>query len=346
MMGLLPRIIAYNLYKRFGFPKILPVILTLSVNDWCNARCKTCNIWKNDPKKKIKEQLTLEEYERIFSNYGRTYWITITGGEPSLRNDLADIVKVVYYNTRPKLMTITTNGMKTETIVESVKEILGYCSKLKLIVNLSIDGVGKQHDKIRGVKGSFDLVLMTFKELKKIRNPRLTLGINTVISKYNVNSFKKIYAYVERDLAPDSYVVEIAENRAKLCNLELEVTPSVEEYKNVLFFLIKQLRKQRRSGISDIIRRIRLRYYESLLLNKFPPSFEGIASAYVMADGEVRISDTRQYIIGNLRDVDYNLRKLWFCKRAKVMRKLMNKSYRTMVANAFYTNFICDLGSL
>ena len=92
---LFSNIICYNCFKIFGIPKKLPVFLTINVNDLCNSRCRICNIWKNDPEKKVKEQLKLWEFERIFKNYGNLYWVTITGGEPFLRKDLVEVVKTI-----------------------------------------------------------------------------------------------------------------------------------------------------------------------------------------------------------------------------------------------------------
>lgn len=66
MLSLINNVIGCNLYKKVSFPKTLPMILTFSVNDWCNSRCKTCNIWKNNPKKKLKEQLNLNEIKKNF----------------------------------------------------------------------------------------------------------------------------------------------------------------------------------------------------------------------------------------------------------------------------------------
>jgi uncharacterized membrane protein YoaK (UPF0700 family) len=72
-------------------------------------------------------------------------------------------------------------------------------------------------------------------------------------------------------------------------------------------------------------------------------NFEGIASGYIMSNGEAWLSYSKKYMIGNLRDVGYDLKKIWFSKRAEKFRKIMDKKYSTLLANAFYTNFICSL---
>ena len=341
---LIPKIIGYNFFKKIGHPNLLPIILTLSVNDYCNSRCKTCNIWKNDIIKKRREELKLEEYEKIFENFDRIYWVTITGGEPFLRSDLPEIIKIIYKRTKPKVISLATNGILTKKIVSDTKKILNSCPKLNLIINLSLDGIGRQHDKIRGVKGCFNSVINTFKLLKKIKDKRLIIGINTVISRYNIESFFEIHKFVKK-LNPDSFIVEIAENRAKLYNLDLRIVPKREKIKPILNFLIKE--NMKRKGISKLIKKLRREYYYFLLhKNSFTKkfqNFEGIASCYIMSNGEVWVSYVKRYVIGNLRDVNYDFKSIWFNKKAEKYRKIMEKNYSTTLANAFYTNFICNL---
>jgi len=341
MLHLINSIIGCKFYKKFGFPKVLPSILTFSINDCCNSRCKTCNIWKNNPKKKMKEQLNIDEIKKIFSNFKRLYWITITGGEPFMRNDLDEVIKAIYDESKPKLITIATNGMATQRIVSWTKEILGYCKNLDLVINISLDGIGEQHDKIRGVKGNFDLAIKTLIKLKKLNHPRLTVGVNTVISRYNVAEFPKIYTYIKNNFNPDDYIAEIAENRAKLGNMKLKITPDKKKYLKALLFLINSLENEKqKKKISKIVRTLRIEFYKYLMQQYPLENFEGIASAYIMFNGEVWVSYSKRFIVGNLREVNYDFGKLWFNEKANEFRMIMEKKYSTMLANAFYVNFI------
>jgi len=343
MLNLINNIISYNLFKKFGFPKVLPSILTLNVNNWCNSKCKTCNIWMNNPVEKIKEELALKEFQKIFAHYGKTYWITVTGGEPFLRKDLTDIIKTVYEKTGPKLMTITTNGTIPEKIASLTSQILGSCKKLNLIVNVSLDGIGKQHDGIRGFKGNYERVVQTVNGLKALNQDRLTVGINSIISVFNVSDFLKIYKHITEDLKPDSYIAEIAENRAKLSNMKLKITPETNDYQKVLLFLIDSLKRENREkSVPEIVRILRIEFYRYLMKAYTLKNFEGIASAYIMHNGDISVSDSRPYVIGNLREVDYDFKKLWFNENAENFRKTMDNEYSTLAVNAFYTNFICN----
>ncbi len=56
---------------------------------------------------------------RSFANLGRTpFYITFTGGEPFLRRDLDEMVISVHRHCRPSVITIPTNGLLTDRVVE------------------------------------------------------------------------------------------------------------------------------------------------------------------------------------------------------------------------------------
>lgn len=339
MIQLIAKIIGYNLFRWIGYPRILPVILAISVTDRCNSQCKTCNIWKIEVKPE--SELTTAEYEKIFNNFGHLYWVTIMGGEPFIRDDLFQIIKTLYEKTKPRFLTIPTNGILSDRISSVTKSILNSCPNLNLIINLSMDGVGKKHDEIRGVEGNFEKLLKTFNELKTIDNPKLTVGINTVISKYNVAFFSEIYEFVQK-ISPDSYVVEIADNRVKSYNLPFEITPDKNEYNNILRFLIKESGQRNNKNTPALIRKLRKGFYMSLLNNNSLPNFEGIASGYIMPSGELWASYSKRYILGNLKAGNYDFKKIWFGGNAKAIRRLLkNPNYQNLPANLFYTNLTC-----
>ena len=70
--------------------------------------------------------MTVEEWDKVFANLGRTpFYITFTGGEPFLRNDLDDMVISAYRHCRPSVITIPTNGLLTDRIAERVDRTAG-----------------------------------------------------------------------------------------------------------------------------------------------------------------------------------------------------------------------------
>ena len=191
--GILIRIPFFQLFRWLGFPKMLPVNLTITPSVRCNSRCKTCNIWKKEEK-----EMTLEEWGKTFASFKKSpYWVTISGGEPFLYKDLVPLCELVNKQLKPGIINIPSNGI-LGTIPLKVKQILQNCPDVNLVINLSLDAVGEKHDLIRGVPGNFELFERTLKELIVLKEnfPNLSIGVHTVISKFNLNDYDEILNYL------------------------------------------------------------------------------------------------------------------------------------------------------
>lgn len=347
MLELLTKILIYKMYRSFGFPKLMPMNYTISALYTCNSRCKTCNIWK-----KKAENLTIDEYKVIFKKLGKSpYWITISGGEPFLRKDLVDLCRIIYKYSKPKIINIPTNGILTGKIVEDVIAIVKDCPKTQIIINLSIDGIGKQHDEIRQVQGNYTKIIQTFKKLKELECKNLTVGIHTVISRFNVKEFSSI-ANELIQLGPDSYITEIAEERNELDTMNANITPDIISYRSAIDYLIHRIKNGKFSGMNKITQAFRIEYYnlvKQILRDRKQviPCYSGIASTQISPDGEVWICCIKAQSLGNLREHDYNFRKIWFNKITNKERlSVKNKECYCPLANASYTNMLMDIPTL
>ena len=87
-----------------------PVLLNLEVTMRCNARCGFCDYWKTPADARHQEVADYAAIVRHFSPMLATF----TGGEPTLRRDLEDIVRAVRQASRfTYLQLITHGGMLT-----------------------------------------------------------------------------------------------------------------------------------------------------------------------------------------------------------------------------------------
>lgn len=341
MIQLIPKIPAYQMFRKFGFPKLYPLNLTVSITYRCNARCKTCNVYQ----KKVSE-FALEEFEKTFQSIGPgLYWLTVSGGEPFLRKDIVDICRSIYENCKPRIINIATNGILSELISERVEQIVQNSPDSEIIINLSIDEIGTKHDEIRNVNDNYTKTIETFKKLKKLNYSNLTIGIHTVISRYNVHNFFEIYEELNR-LNPDSYITEIAEERVELGTIGQKIAPSAEEYSKAINFLSERIKEQHYNGISSITQAFRLQYYDlvkKVLREKrqILPCYAGFISAQIAPDGQVWACCTKAESLGNLRQVDYDFKKVWFSEEAQKIRKpIREKQCFCPLANASYTNML------
>lgn len=341
MLGVLARVPLYMLFRRFGAPRLYPLNLTIVPSPRCNSRCLTCNIWKQHV-----DELALEEWDKILMSLGRApYWFTISGGEPFLYRELVELVKLVYDRCRPGIINIPTNSILFRQIPGKVAEMGRYCSESTLVINLSLDGAGEQHDQIRGVPGGFERFTANYRALRALALPNLSIGIHSVISVFNVQDASALFDYAF-SLEPDAYITEIAEERVELDTVGMAITPSPDAYAEAIEQLMQRLRKRRFHGLSRVTEAFRVEYYR--LVNRILVEerqvigcYAGWASAQIHADGTVWPCCVRADAMGNLRDTGYDFGTVWFSDEARrIRRSIYNRECHCPLANASYTNML------
>ncbi len=333
-----------------GRPMMLPVNITISVSYRCNSRCKTCNVWllPND-------DFTIDEWDRTFQSLGQApYWFTFSGGEPTLRKDLPEMVASAYRHCKPGIINIPTNGIQDKIIPGRIEQVLQAAPESEVIVNLSLDAFGPKHDHIRGVRGNWEHSMRTYAALKelKTRYENFTLGIHTVISNFSVEHFPELCEYVQRELKPDSYITEIAEQRVELDTVGLGITPTVEKYSVAIDTLVEALRDKKVTGVSRITQAFRRQYYEIVKRTlrehrQIIPCMAGVASAQIAPNGDVWTCCIRAESMGNLRDYDYNFAQVWRTAKANELRRSIKAGEcYCPLANASYTNMLTHVPTM
>lgn len=230
MLELLPKLPLYWSFYHLGRPRLLPFSLVVSVSYRCNSRCKTCGVWRRES-----EELSLEEWRQVFAHLGRApFYLTFTGGEPFLRPDLPEIVSAAAELCQPAVITIPTNGLLTKRVLDGVDRICTAAARSQVGLNLSLDGVGDEHDAIRGVPGNWQRSMETWQGLKELqpRHANLVLSIHTVVSRFNAERIREIVEGLAF-LNPDSYITEVAEERVELDTMGWDITPRPAQYEAI-----------------------------------------------------------------------------------------------------------------
>ena len=348
---LLSKIPLYYISRAVNFTPPLPFNYTLSLTYRCNSRCKTCNIWKIQKDIPSKLEMNTESWIKTIKSFGKSpFWITLSGGEPFLRNDVEKIIGAISKYNSPFALNIPTNALIdwSNRIKNILEEKLN--EKTFLIVNFSLDGIGRLHDFIRGVKGNWERFLKSYKSVRKLKfeYTNLVVGIHTVISKWNVKKLPEIYDYVTKKLKPDQYILEIAENRKELGNINESISPSSEEFKEKINWIIGRLVKEKHRSISKLTNSFRIEYYKyvrDVICGKrnYIPSYAGFASVHITPLGEVWDCAILGNELGKLKDFDYNFKKLWKNKEIQEVRNHIKKSHKCILANEFYSNALFDI---
>lgn len=364
MLEIVPQIPRYQAMRRGIGPTILPLNLVFAVTYRCNSRCKSCNIWMYTKKTytpppgevwpydasqlETRPELTLDEFKRVFASLGRApFYLTFTGGEPFLREDLEEIVVAAWERCRPKVITIPTSGMYWKTTPQRVHAIARACPGTELILNISLDGIGEEHDRIRGVPHNYELALKTLERLKANKPDNLVIGLHAVISSLNVDRALEIVDHLE-SLEPDSVITEVAEERLEMGNRNSGITPDPETYSRVAAELSRKVARRKAKGFARITSAFRAEYYQLAAKalrdgKQALPCYAGVASGHVAPDGDVWACCVRAEPIGNVRAVEYDFGRVWRGYLAdKMRRSIAAGECACPMANAFYTTMLMD----
>jgi len=101
--------------KYFWRRRLSPEYVILIATSNCNLRCKHCFLWQKNPYgwgnlDQGKNDLTLEEIEKISLSMADFFFLNLGGGEPFIRKDLPKIAEAFYRNNHNQNLLIPTNG--------------------------------------------------------------------------------------------------------------------------------------------------------------------------------------------------------------------------------------------
>jgi MoaA/NifB/PqqE/SkfB family radical SAM enzyme len=176
----------------------LPYKVTFVATYHCNFRCEMCNIWQ----KKSVNEMTPDEIALFFERWSQFRWVHLTGGELFMRRDLDDVVAAIQRSCRSLfLLNFPTTGWfgdKTLKLVERTLERgVG-----RLMVTISLDGPKALHEEMRGLKGSWDRAIETYRRLRGIKRANFQPVIGMTLLTKNADCVEATIQAV-REVIPD-----------------------------------------------------------------------------------------------------------------------------------------------
>jgi MoaA/NifB/PqqE/SkfB family radical SAM enzyme len=300
-----------------------PYELNFAITYKCNSRCIICNIWKE----KSENELSLKEIEKIVEKIDFVHWVRLTGGEPFLRKDYVEIVKI-FKKDLPNLFMLTTptNGLLSDLIFEKAKEVLGFFDK-RYVITVSLDGPSKIHDKIRGINSSWNKAVETYIKLKPLekKNKNFKVFFGYTISPHNVGYFKKTVEDVKKiipDISADDFHVNLFQfSNVFYKNLGQKIDKNYpKEAKKEIETILKMREKK------DLISSIENKYLELgkeyLKTGRVPIKCNVFnLSSFVDPFGNVFPCTVFDRNLGNLRDNSYDLKKILLSEKAKKVKE-------------------------
>jgi len=340
------------------FKKELDLVI-LFVTSTCNARCRTCFYWLELNRK---GDLTFEELSKLSATMPLFQDLWLSGGEPFLRTDLAEVICMFYKNNGLRGVRIPTNGLPIRQTLEATKTVLERCPQLQLEVDISIDGFAETHDRIRAVPGNFEKARQTLRELEGLgaQWPNLTVYVNSVITSENRSEILQLGHYFEREHSLDGHYFQIIRGDPKDASLQgVEPTLLKATYRDVLplnyrYIAKSKQTKGRLNNLKKAFWRAGYQFtYDTQLQNYANgtkwrmPCTAGQTSIVIDYNGDVRVCELRKPI-GNLRkygmdfqrfwESDERMREVWqvkadecFCTHVCFMYDSMRHSKRVML---------------
>ncbi len=143
----------------------------------CNARCHMCNTWQYPSRRE--DEIGLSVYEKL--PFMAT--VNVTGGEPFVREDLDDLISVLRKKT--KRLVISSNGYFTDRIIKLVER------HKDIGIRISLEGLPKANDELRGIKNGFDHGMRSLIELH--RRGFRDIGFGITVSDRNAKDLLELY---------------------------------------------------------------------------------------------------------------------------------------------------------
>ncbi len=166
-----------------------PLMVKIKLTWRCNLACPMCGYWRQDAPTPLSSELTRRILDDLAALGCRK--VHFSGGEPTLRPDLADLVD---HARRLKLRaSLTTNGtLLTRELAQRLvgAGLNGLCASLD-------SPVRSVHDRLRGAPGAFREAVAGLRELRRAaerRGAALAVRINTVVTRENYDTLEGLPA--------------------------------------------------------------------------------------------------------------------------------------------------------
>ncbi|OHB36933.1 MAG: hypothetical protein A3C38_03850 [Planctomycetes bacterium RIFCSPHIGHO2_02_FULL_50_42] len=335
--------IVYNNINRIPAPALCTFLIT-----WrCELKCSMCSI----PEREDKAEMDTAQVKAVFDQLDTLDVVRITGGEPFVRDDLAEVVRHIIKVSDPGTIMINTNGIQTQKIVAFARDL----GSPRFHFRVSLDGVGERHDEIRG-RNAFNKAHATLEGLVRVRARQgIALGVNLTITGKNIDQMEPMQKMCS-DLGVDLQYQLARDDRYLLePHLDTEVGGrgefsfldpfSPEDINRILDNISRDTRSFNfREGLVKKFFNKGLR--NRLLHNKKVPNTKCVALTShirILPTGEVPICIHSNTIVGDL--TRQNFHELWFGEKIERHRKTVRNCPGCwmpceVAPNAIYTGSI------
>ena len=294
-----------------------PPFLILFINSICNMKCEHCFYWQALNKR---DDLSVEELFALSAELGQIENLNLSGGEPFIRKEFAQICLRFVEHNGVKQIYVPTNGYFTDKTVEQVRATLKDSTLELFVVELSLDGMPAFHDEFRGARHAFEKAMQTYDALVEIQkeDPRLRIHCISTATEINLAQVRELTTYLyERCPKMDHHNLAIIRGDRKNPTLR---GPLLEQYED-LYEYIRNLwapREQDRYGaiVEPMLQWAKIRTARED--RQVVPCTAGRLTAVIHANGDVAVCEAHKPL-GNLREKTFN--EIWRSQEAAQLRR-------------------------
>jgi len=308
-------------WKSLGIPRVSPPpFLILFINSICNLTCEHCFYWRNLNRR---DDLSYDEIAALSRDLGRIENLNLSGGEPFIRADFAEICRLFIQNNGVEQIYVPTNGYFTDRTLHALKSVFEEKSLKLFVCELSIDGMPEYHNRFRGNPKSFEKLIETYQALAELQatEPRLRIHSISTVTSENLEEVKKLTTYLY-DLFPKMEHHNLALIRGDRKNPSL-LLPSLTAYQELVQYARRLWapREEKRYGslVEPMLHWAKVKTAEQQA--QVVPCRAGVLTAVVYANGDVSFCETHAPL-GNLRQKSF--REIWYSPEAEALRKCVH----------------------
>jgi Fe-coproporphyrin III synthase len=297
----------------------------LFVTSRCNAFCKTCfyHAELNQP-----GDMTFEQIEKISRTMPGITDLWLSGGEPTLRRDVSELIDMFVKQNGVDRVIIPTNGLIKARVFDVVDRALSHNPKLDLYLNIALDGYGETHDLIRGVPGNWGKTLDCIQALYPLKEKfadRFRLNVNTVVCAENYTEIEMLAEYLWHNFRLDGQYFNIIRGetlvgeaikqvpREVLPEMYAHVSKLTKRYGDRMFAHDDASRRfvKNVAYVGAITTHYRTQHDNFQQSTPWPfPCTAGETTAVIDYNGDVRACELRESF-ATLQDYDYDFGALW-----------------------------------
>lgn len=175
-------IYAYPAYNSKYGKGLIPLRYFFELTYKCNLQCPYCYVGED----RNKQELSTQDWFNVIEQIPFYSFITLVGGEPLIRKDFIEILEKACKKTLGKVNVVSNGILINDEIIKA------FIKTKMILLSVSLDGYGENHNKNRNKDGIFDKIIQNLETLNSHKK-RPMIDIKTIVLENNLDDLPKLY---------------------------------------------------------------------------------------------------------------------------------------------------------